>query len=329
MTRKPPVPTQVDEFYLDDCAWRDGECPKTVLSETGNWEEGIWATYVEACLWALISLSGEADAYTHAECVLGLGVMLVGILVSNPASPDSVVTPDASVTWEMTEAPRATGPRGGHSRDDRRDPLARRPKRPRLTECTTTYVRLQVLAFLVGDISNIMSNLDPVTNEFKQTLDNLNEYMRQKASFSTALRLKLREYIMLSEPIYRDEFNKDMLSKLSPTLQAIVAKQNWQRVVNRIPFTAYTVKCVTGHRRGSPVQVRQGPDGTSPTDDVRTATLLSASSAIGRLRYDVQYDDDASTERGVKPRGCPALTTVRATRREHVLDVHHHGTHSE
>ena len=46
---------------------------------------------------------------------------------------------------------------------------------------TATQVMLMgiiVMAFLIGDLSNIMSNLDPVANEFKQTLD-LNDYMHR------------------------------------------------------------------------------------------------------------------------------------------------------
>ena len=81
-----------------------------------------------------------------------------------------------------------------------------------------------VMAFLIGDLSNIMSNLDPVANEFKQTLDNLNDYMH-RSGFDNDLRLKLREYIMLSEPCFRDHFNKEMLTKLSPTNHHSLTKQ--------------------------------------------------------------------------------------------------------
>ena len=67
---------------------------------------------MEAAVWALVAINGEASTRTHGEGVLGLLIMLMGIIV---------------------------------------------------------------MAFLIGDLSNIMSNLDPVANEFKQTLDNLNE----------------------------------------------------------------------------------------------------------------------------------------------------------
>ncbi|KAH8087704.1 voltage-gated potassium channel [Aureococcus anophagefferens] len=208
-------------------------CPETVLTPTGNWGEGVWAIYVEACIWALIALNGEADARTHAECVLGMIIMLVGVII---------------------------------------------------------------LAFLVGDMSNIMSNLDPVTNEFKQTLDNLNDYMRKKTGFPDALRLRLREYILLSEPVYRDHFNKEMLSKLSPSLQLIVAKQNLGRTVTRMPFTAYTIHSQAGLKRGSRVRVKIFHDLGLPAT-YKAAVVLSSPAL---LRYDVKYDDSGRVERDVK-----------------------------
>ena len=217
----------VTDYNLKECrmsAGQDSRCPTTVLTTTGNWGEGVWIVYVEACIWALIALNGEADAHTHAECVLGILIMLIGVII---------------------------------------------------------------LAFLIGDMSNIMSNLDPVKNEFKQTLDNLNDYMRKKTGFPDALRLRLREYILLSEPVFRDHFNKEMLSKLSPSLQLIVAKQNLGRTVTRMPFTAYTIHSVRGFKRGSRVRVRQQNDDPGGAPATYEAAVVVRSPAL--LRYDVEY----------------------------------------
>ena len=116
------------------------------------------------------------------------------------------------------------------------------------------------LSFMLGELTNVLTNLDPVGNEFKLTFDSLNDYMAKK-SFPYALRLRLREYIMLAEPVYRDNYYHALLQKLSPRLEAIVAHQNLGnvsgcvanrvfrvpisgakllQVVNRIPFFAYT-----------------------------------------------------------------------------------------
>ena len=42
------------------------------------------------------------------------------------------------------------------------------------------------LAFLVGELTNTVSNLDPVTNDFRMRLDNLNDYM-EKGNFPCLL----------------------------------------------------------------------------------------------------------------------------------------------
>lgn len=225
----------VTDYALTGCNVRSGDCPQTVLTTTGNWDDGVWAVYVEACLWALIALNGEAATQTHAEGVLGLYIMLSGVII---------------------------------------------------------------LAFLVGDMSNIMSNLDPVANEFSQTLDNLNDYMA-KSGFPNPLRLKLREYIMLSEPVYRDHFNKEMLSKLSPTLMAIVARQNLGRVVNRIPFYAYTIQRVHGYHKGVRVAVRPPPPivGSEFNALVPAVRFGVITGSPVLLKYDVLYDDGTTEDR--------------------------------
>ena len=144
-----------------------------------------------------------------------------------------------------------------------------------------------VMAFLIGDLSNIMSNLDPVANEFKQTLDNLNDYMH-RSGFDNDLRLKLREYIMLSEPCFRDHFNKEMLTKLSPTLISVVARKKMGHVVEKIPFYAHTVQRTGGYPKGQRVLVHDRAVDDEEPSVGRPALVLRSPSL---LRYDVQFDD--------------------------------------
>ena len=222
----------VTEYTLNECNYRDetyedGGCPQTILTSTSNYRDGIWAQYVEAAVWALVAINGEASTRTHGEGVLGLLVMLMGIIV---------------------------------------------------------------MAFLIGDLSNIMSNLDPVANEFKQTLDNLNDYMH-RSGFDNDLRLKLREYIMLSEPCFRDHFNKEMLTKLSPTLISVVARKKMGHVVEKIPFYAHTVQRTGGYPKGQRVLVHDREWERLPEEEPsvgRPALVLRSPSL---LRYDVQFDD--------------------------------------
>ena len=55
-----------------------------------------------------------------------------------------------------------------------------------------------LLGFLLGELTNTMTNLDPVGNKFKQTRDSLTEFM-SKHQFSSSLRRKLKEYITLRQ----------------------------------------------------------------------------------------------------------------------------------
>ena len=69
----------VTEYTLAECDYED--CPQTILTSTSNYRDGIWAQYVEAAVWALVAINGEASTRTHGEGVLGLLVMLMGIIV--------------------------------------------------------------------------------------------------------------------------------------------------------------------------------------------------------------------------------------------------------
>ena len=167
------------------------------------------------------------------------------------------------------------------------------------------------LAFLVGELTNTVSNLDPVTNDFRMRLDNLNDYM-EKGNFPEKLRSKLREYIMESEEIFRDNYYKGVIDELSPSLQAFVANQNFGDVVSRIPFVAYTVQAACGVRVGTVVTVH-APDWKPDVHDVmvggdeRTTkkrrkraarTRLARVVAIPRyLYYDVMYEDGEEPQR--------------------------------
>ena len=57
--------------------YEDGPCPQTILTETANYRDGIWAQYVEAAVWALVAINGEASTRTHGEGVLGPARCLV------------------------------------------------------------------------------------------------------------------------------------------------------------------------------------------------------------------------------------------------------------
>ena len=208
---------------------------KTVLRVSRAWGKGLWAEYVQACLWSFSAMNGEYDVYTDMEFVLNLAIMLMGCFI---------------------------------------------------------------LAFLLGELTNTVSNLDPVTNNFRRTLDNLNDYMA-RSNFPEKLRLKLREYIMLSENIFRDNYYKEILDQLSPNLLAVVAVQNFGEVVCRIPFVAYTVQAASGIRVGSVVTVH-APDWVPGTRRKKSQPALTRTARITcipkYLCYNVKYLDNGEEE---------------------------------
>ena len=61
------------------------------------------------------------------------------------------------------------------------------------------------VAFLFGDLTNILCNLDPAANEFKQTVDNLNRFAYEQ-QFPKEVRSALHEYLCLlyTSPSPRD-----------------------------------------------------------------------------------------------------------------------------
>ena len=74
---------------------------------------------------------------------------------------------------------------------------------------------------IIGDIVNVLQNLDPAGNDYKRTMDNLNEYM-QVNRFNKDLRAKLREYFMHSKELFHANTMMTTLTKLSPSLRGQV-----------------------------------------------------------------------------------------------------------
>ena len=145
-----------------------------------------------------------------------------------------------------------------------------------------------LLGFLLGELTNTMTNLDPVGNKFKQTRDSLTEFM-SKHQFSSSLRRKLKEYITLSEPIFRENHYAQILTKLSPRFKHIVANNVSGYLVTQIPFIRYATQHVAGVAEGSLLWVEY--DGV-----LRKCRVVMIPSY---LSYDVLYLDNGQREYGV------------------------------
>ncbi|KAH8067902.1 phosphorelay sensor kinase [Aureococcus anophagefferens] len=140
-----------------------------------------------------------------------------------------------------------------------------------------------LLAFLLGDLANIASNLDPVSNDFKQTLDSINDYMT-KLRYPKELRVRLREYVMLSEPVFRFNYYQALLDRLSPGLQAVVAQQNHGAVISNIPFFLYSVHKFYGLAAGSTVRAR------APRRKGQPVAWSDRRAVVVRITPDLKYD---------------------------------------
>lgn len=185
-----------------------------------------------------------------------------------------------------------------------------------------------VLAFLVGDMCNALTNMDPVGNDYRLTLDTLNSYLEQ-SQMPHELRFKLREYMGSTEGIFRENYNKSLLARLSPGLTAIVAHHNLGGVVRRVSFYNYTLLRVYDLREGRRVAVF--PRRTREAEDRDAADAATAIHEAARLkrpslaaaqrrheleanasrlavvvglrpnpvRLTVRYDDDGTVESGI------------------------------
>ena len=174
------------------------------------------------------------------------------------------------------------------------------------------------LAFLFGDLTNILCNLDPAANEFKQTVDNLNRFAYEQ-QFPKEVRSALHEYLQQSEGLFRSKFHHSLLNQLSPNLQELIAHFQLGHRVVRAPFVTYARQCTLGLVVGRRLVIRpprghqhtylddETIDEDEPDDDELYSRAFAKKgrreAVIVRIHPDMQYDvrylDDATMEERV------------------------------
>ena len=92
-----------------------------------------------------------------------------------------------------------------------------------------------VYTIMIGDVANVVSNLDEAGNAYKKTMDNLNMYMSEN-HFDNELQMKLRSYFFHCKAMLRAVYHKDTLMKMSPILRGEVAWKENSGWVLQIPF---------------------------------------------------------------------------------------------
>ena len=98
-----------------------------------------------------------------------------------------------------------------------------------------------VLSFMVGDLCNAVTNMDPVRNDFILAFDSLNNYIDEVRP-PPSLRSKLREFMSRSEVVFREDYHRALLERLSPGLLSVVAQHNLASVAVQLPFYVDTIK---------------------------------------------------------------------------------------
>eukprot|EP00753_Platysulcus_tardus_P004747 PLAT12659.1.p1 GENE.PLAT12659.1~~PLAT12659.1.p1 ORF type:complete len:850 (-),score=394.01 PLAT12659.1:54-2603(-) len=92
-------------------------------------------------------------------------------------------------------------------------------------------------AYIVGNVCGIMASLDAQTLVFRQTLDELNYYMKEQ-KISEDLQRRLREYFHQRKTLVRVLNSKDLLKKMSPALRGEVALTTNKTWVERVSYFA-------------------------------------------------------------------------------------------
>ena len=173
----------------------------------------------------------------------------------------------------------------------------------------SNLVGIMFVAFLFGDLTNILCNLDPASNEFKRTVDNMNKFASDN-NFPRPVRDQLRDYLRQSESLFRAKFHGNLVDKLSPNLQELIAHFRLGHRVVTTPLVSYARQCTLGlvvgrrlvirpRRRPRPRKKPRGgdDDDASAFDRVRREAVITR--ICPGMNYDVRYLDDFSTERSV------------------------------
>ena len=169
----------------------DKMAPDTWLDKHGLYNQGMWAEYLAAMVWAIQALNGSAFVYTVEEHLGALVVLFVGCVV---------------------------------------------------------------IAFMIGEIANVLTSMDPTGNQYKMTMDLLGTYMNER-QFGKDLKRKLREYFAQCEQLFREKYYQDMLSSLTPQFREVVAVENIGRWVKRLRVVQNSVLRASGLEAGMLVAV--------------------------------------------------------------------------
>jgi len=92
-----------------------------------------------------------------------------------------------------------------------------------------------VYVYMIGAICGAVSNVDPASTDFKQSMDLLRLHMHEVAC-PPEMCLRFRKYMMRSQEIFRHAFYQDVVARLSPGLRGQLAVFTYTEWMSKVPF---------------------------------------------------------------------------------------------
>ena len=237
-----PAPVTDDEFG-GVMAGRDIACPVTVLGFYRN--QGMWSTY-GAPRGMLSRPCGTVVAAASLRLVRGRSARRRR---SDPSTDRRRYV--AAISWTL-------GAMQGELNGNCTAEL--------LLNFVMTMTGCIVLSLLVGDLCNVVTNMDPVRNDFTLAFDSLNNYIDEVRP-PPSLRYRLREFMSLSEVVFREDYHRSLLERLSPGLLSVVAQHNLASIVVQLPFYVDTIKRAYNLREHMDVVVKYPHNPDDPQHD--------------------------------------------------------------
>jgi potassium voltage-gated channel Eag-related subfamily H protein 7 len=170
-------------------------------------------------------------------------------------------------------------------------------------------------AYMVGAVCGIVSSMDIAGIEYRQTMDNLNAYLREVQA-PPELRVKLREYFGASREAAKQKYYTAVIEQLSPGLKAELAgyvNKSWiekiyflsegPSLASRSRFTAELALQLTGHTFPSTEYVVRMGDPTDSMYIIKKGLVARMNAVLSTGRH---FGED------VVLHGATRLYTVRA-----------------